>query len=445
MRDQTARGSKFPTACARCGGRISEPVAFCPHCGAHARFALAGGTPHEQGAQVRANGNAGASAEPTMRAFEPADFEGDLDTPWPGPPSPLFASPAGEPYADTRAPAWKGSRGWGVKGGTGLILGAFVVLYGGAVILHRYDQQTTSPIRQESATKSVQGSIVANGTGGAPADSGLRAPAPVQGNATTDPAQMNGIDANHGPPSSKLDDSIPPDMSIANLPPPRTQAAPQLSPTAPAAPAQAQRQPGPPPAAVTSTAPSDVDEGAVQGQPNGPTATQGRSFAQGKFHGRTRNRVHANARRGDTTYLHVDAQPEPEPQAEAKGTRVARAAANSRTLDGIQARLAKNNLSGARASLAGVLATDPNNSYALSLREQLVSREQARDASLNAARACVVQSRWHCVWHNAGSALSIDASSTEAKALVDRAIIESGAATAPAGPGPDNVQVPMVQ
>ena len=95
--------------------------------------------------------------------------------------------------------------------------------------------------------------------------------------------------------------------------------------------------------------------------------------------------------------------------------------------------------------LVSAHAAEPGNGYAKSLLDQLVSREQARDASLNAARACVVQSRWHCVWHNAGAALSIDASSTEAKALVDRAIIESGAAAAPAGPGPDNVQVPMVQ
>lgn len=443
MRDQTARGSQFPTACARCGGRISEPVAFCPHCGAHARFALAGGTPYVHPAHERPHADAGVSAEPSMRAFEPSDFEGDLDTPWPGPPSPLFASAAGDPYAEGRAPAWKASRGWGLKGGMGLIFAAFVVLYGGAVLLHRYDQPAASPVPRDSASKSVEGSIGAGESGGAagaaPADNGLRAPAPVQ----------NGAQASNAPPQ-KLDDSVPPDMSIANLPPPVQSTAP------PVASVQGQGQPAPAPngapnAAVngappaTSAAPSVVDEGAVQAQPNGTTATQGRNVAQARPHGRTRNRVHANSRPGDNTYLHVDAQPQPEPQAEEKGMRVSRAALASRTLDGVQARMAKNDLSGARASLAGVLATDPSNGYALSLREQLVSREQARDASLNAARACVVQSRWHCVWHNAGAALSVDASSTEAKALVDRAIIESGAATAPAGPGPDNVQVPMVQ
>lgn len=117
----------------------------------------------------------------------------------------------------------------------------------------------------------------------------------------------------------------------------------------------------------------------------------------------------------------------------------------SYALNTAQTQLSKSDLRGAKASLARALSADPHNGDALALRDQLLSREQARDASLNEAHACVVQSRWNCVWHNAGKALSIDASSTEAKALVDRAIVESGAATAPAGPGPDNVQVPMVQ
>jgi hypothetical protein len=175
--------------------------------------------------------------------------------------------------------------------------------------------------------------------------------------------------------------------------------------------------------------------------------------ARGKSHARTRGHGKTGdwrSRYGDKTLAQAPtqgpAQAAPQPQAQPEPQpREARASVATRTLDSVQARLAKNDLGGARASLAGVLATDPRNGYALSLRDQLASREQARDASLNAARACVVQSRWHCVWHNAGTALSIDASSTEAKALVDRAIIESGAATAPAGPGPDNVEVPMVQ
>ncbi|MDG0025766.1 hypothetical protein [Trinickia sp. Y13] len=438
MRDQTARGPKFPVACARCGGRISEPVAFCPHCGAHARFALAGAASPSPAVHDSAPPAGGARVEPSMRAFDPADFEGDLDTPWPGPPTPLFASADGRVHGRGRAPAFRGARQWNVKGGMGLVLAAFVVLYGGVVLMHKYgyDQPAVSPVSRDYPSKAVEGSIGPGGPG----------------------------DARTAPPGGKLDDSVPPDMSIANLPPPVASVAPPVASVAPAAPAaqsQAPSAPAPsPPSATTvqsqsTPAPSApvqpaVTEGVVQTQPNGADVPD-RGRARGKAHARTRGRGHANdarVRPGDTTYLHTSVQSpseaQPQPRMQEKEARSG-SGSMTRTLDGVQTRLAKNDLSGARASLAGVLAADPHNGYALSLRDQLASREQARDASLNAARACVVQSRWHCVWHNAGAALSVDASSTEAKALVDRAIIESGAATAPAGPGPDNVQVPMVQ
>ena len=378
-----------------------------------------------------------------MHSFAASDFEGDLDEPWPGPPTPLFAGPQGASYGDTRAPAFRGARQWNVKGGMGLILGAFVVLYGGVVLLHRYDQAApSSPVaRADSASKSVEGAIGSNGG-----------------------AQ----------PPQKLDDSVPPDMSIANLPPPVTSTVPQVAPQAQPAPAPAPTQtpapappalaatqaptpaptqtptptftlaPAPSPSVTTGTVspPAMADAGAPQTPPNAGEDARGK---HARTHGRGKN-GDWRSRYGDKTLAQAQAQAAPQPQAQAQPKpRETRASVATRTLDSVQARLAKNDLSGARASLSGVLATDPRNGYALSLRDQLASREQARDASLNAARACVVQSRWHCVWHNAGTALSIDASSTEAKALVDRAIIESGAATAPAGPGPDNVEVPMVQ
>jgi len=453
MRDQTARETRFPTACARCGGRISEPVAFCPHCGAHARFALAGAASREPRGPAAA-----ARGEPSMRSFDSSDFEGDLDGPWPGPPTPLFASPDGDPYGEMRAPAFRGARQWSMKGGTGLILAAFVVLYGGAVLLHRYDQAAPSPssVSQDSASRSVEGSIASNGAAG-PGGSGiagpstslssvpssmpsantnnrsaLQVPAPVANTAGLAPRSgNNGVQSSSAPPASKADDSSSPDMSIANLPPPATSTAPpvasvQSQPQAPAS-VQSQRTAQAPPASGAS---------------NGSDRTQQvqQSDAE-RAYAKQAARTDARAASTDTTM----AKEQLPPQQREEQARATRAAVIARTLDGVQSRLAKNDLKGARASLRGVLAGDPSNSYAQSLGDQLAARERARDASLNAARACVVQSRWHCVWHNAGTALSIDASSTEAKALVDRAIIESGAAAAPAGPGPDNVQVPMVQ
>jgi hypothetical protein len=380
-----------------------------------------------------------------MHAFAASDFEGDLDEPWPGAPTPLFAGPQGASYGDARAPAFRSARQWNVKGGMGLILGAFVVLYGGVVLLHRYEQAAPSaPVaRADSASKSVEGAIGSNGG-----------------------AQ----------PPQKLDDSVPPDMSIANLPPPVTSSAPPVAAQAQPAPAPTQTQAPPPTPALTATQPpvpaptqtptptftlapapspsvttgtvsppAMADAGAQQTTPNAGDDARGKSHSRTRGHGKNGD---WRSRYGDKTLAQAQAQAAPQPQAQPQPQpqpRETRASAATRTLDSVQARLAKNDLGGARASLSGVLATDPRNGYALSLRDQLASREQARDASLSAARACVVQSRWHCVWHNAGTALSIDASSTEAKALVDRAIIESGAATAPAGPGPDNVEVPMVQ
>jgi len=77
MRDKTARDTRFPVACARCGGRISEPVAFCPHCGAHARFALAGATPAPEPAEFPEPPSpaTGRRVEPSMQSFAADDFE----------------------------------------------------------------------------------------------------------------------------------------------------------------------------------------------------------------------------------------------------------------------------------------------------------------------------------------------------------------------------------
>uniref|UniRef100_UPI003B82DD07 hypothetical protein n=1 Tax=Trinickia diaoshuihuensis TaxID=2292265 RepID=UPI003B82DD07 len=165
MRDQTAREAKFPVACARCGGRISEPVAFCPHCGAHARFALAGTAspiePTQRAESVRSEPRARSAAVQGRFGAPADDFEGDLDPPWPGRPTPLFASPDGDPYGGLRAPAFRGSRQWGFKGGTALVVAGFIVLYGGAVAIHRYDG--AAPLPQPSASKSVEGVIAPSG------------------------------------------------------------------------------------------------------------------------------------------------------------------------------------------------------------------------------------------------------------------------------------------
>ncbi len=392
MRDQTAREPKFPVACARCGGRISEPVAFCPHCGAHARFALAGSSGHARSMGQAPRGSAAsARAEPRAPSY---GFAGDLDPPWPGPPTPLFASPDGDPYGEVRAP---NGRGWGLKTATIWVVAAFVILYAGAVAVHRFDGASSLPL--SGSSKSVEGTIASNGGN----DSTFAAPAGRNAHSSSSVLQ---------PPAPVGDNAAP-----TPTPTPTPTPAPALAPIGQSA--RLSSAPG-------NGASSDggPGNGANDAYANGLALSHAGRSAQASPSG---SEV-ANAQR--------------QYRAQRSEAQSGRAAAD-RALNSAQAQFAKNELRGARASLDRALAADPSNGEALGLHEALVSREQERDASLSAARACVVQERWTCVWHNAGKALAADASSTEARALVDRAIVESGAATAPAGPGPDNVQVPM--
>lgn len=86
----------------------------------------------------------------------------------------------------------------------------------------------------------------------------------------------------------------------------------------------------------------------------------------------------------------------------------------SRAHDG----LARNDLHMARSGVYWALSLQPDNPEALQMKQDLLSRERARDDALKAARSCVVQQSPICAWQNANHALSIDSSSTEAKALV---------------------------
>ncbi len=88
--------------------------------------------------------------------------------------------------------------------------------------------------------------------------------------------------------------------------------------------------------------------------------------------------------------------------------------------------LNKNNLWRARQAITEALAVQPANGDAQQLRADLNAREKQRDSVLGFARLCARDGQWDCVWHNAGNALSIDASSREAKRLLARAMSEQG-------------------
>jgi hypothetical protein len=96
------------------------------------------------------------------------------------------------------------------------------------------------------------------------------------------------------------------------------------------------------------------------------------------------------------------------------------------------AMLQRDNLAAAESRVAAVLAVQPKNRDALSMREDLSARQQQRDAALDLARGCAYMERWTCAWHNAGNALVIDSSSADAKRIVAQAMREAQSGSAPA-------------
>lgn len=99
----------------------------------------------------------------------------------------------------------------------------------------------------------------------------------------------------------------------------------------------------------------------------------------------------------------------------------------ARNLASARASLDKNDLVPARRALMNVLAEQPDNGQALQMQAELASREGERDSLLGYARLCARDGQWVCAWHNAGHALTVDASSVEARDLLSRAIAEHGA------------------
>jgi hypothetical protein len=98
-----------------------------------------------------------------------------------------------------------------------------------------------------------------------------------------------------------------------------------------------------------------------------------------------------------------------------------------------------NNLSGAQLAVNAAFAMQANSADAQMIQHELTPLEQRRDAAIQTALVCVKGNLWNCVEHSARDALAIDTGSLEAKALLERAIVETGWAplhnkSAPAAP-----------
>ena len=136
---------------------------------------------------------------------------------------------------------------------------------------------------------------------------------------------------------------------------------------------------------------------------------------------------------------HGAISPAPEAKRDITGNQDLAHADVSKNLQIAHAMLQKDNLSAAESRVAAVLAAQPNNRDALSMREDLRARQQQRDAALDVARGCVYMGRWNCAWHNAGNALVVDSSSADAKRIVAQAMREAQLARAPpAAPGTES-------
>jgi hypothetical protein len=91
-----------------------------------------------------------------------------------------------------------------------------------------------------------------------------------------------------------------------------------------------------------------------------------------------------------------------------------------------RAGLAHNNLAEAKAALSDARAIEPNNAEVTQMQGDLQDRENQRDVALNVANTCAKDKLWGCVRERASQALSVDVSSTDAQALLERVILTTG-------------------
>src|SRR5579863_8411616 len=425
---------RVSATCRQCGGRVSEADSFCPHCG------------------QRVSSTFASTREPTgvRRADRPLGDAIRLSRP-----TPLFM-PAGAAgaYGEARETTRHAARRWSLNHNGGIALVVFVLLFGGYALMTQRANRTKS---DEWPLHTVIGRVTPSGGSGASA-----VPVPAQETAkhqaTGTPSLSTNIPAPSNASAAPLREPPQPAASLPAPPsaPPVAQQPQAPAPTAPSV-AQQPQAPAPtaPPVAQQPQAPAPTAPPvAQQPQAPAPTAPPVAQQPQGPA---------PSAKDHESAHL---AQRSPAPAPSAKGHVSARAAsqqrfAESRTNADAQSATApaprepqnndltapylatartdldENNLAGARAALTKALDKGPANSAALTLRQDLVSREHARDAALNAARACLARHAWKCAWHSAGNALSIDSSSTEASALEQRSLVNWGATDQSAGQNPD--------
>jgi hypothetical protein len=300
------------------------------------------------------------------------------------------------------------ARQWGLNHHTGIALAIFVLMFGSYVLLMQRANRTTS---HEAPMHSVIGAVAPG-----PASSASAGPSRGQRTVEDRDTQRNTLSMSRPTPSKPAPSGQGHvAASVAQqsaVPAPVAQQPPAPAPNAHAAAHVALQPPAAAPVAQRNTV------ALAEPQPKAPAPTA---------------RSHVTA--------HDVAQPrfaESRPPARSAAAPAPDASRDNgvagRDLAIARAALEENDLAQAHAALTRALDEDPANSEAFTLRQDLRSREQARDADLHTARACLARRQWTCAWHSAGNAQSIDSSSTEASALVERSFVNWG----PDGPSPDS-------
>jgi hypothetical protein len=116
----------------------------------------------------------------------------------------------------------------------------------------------------------------------------------------------------------------------------------------------------------------------------------------------------------------------PVPQAVVQPPSVPRYRDLSDSLRAARANRDANNLSGAQLAVNAAFSMQANSADAQAIQQELTPLERRRDAAIQTALVCVKDNLWNCVEHSARDALAVDTGSVEAKALLERAIVETG-------------------
>ena len=96
-------------------------------------------------------------------------------------------------------------------------------------------------------------------------------------------------------------------------------------------------------------------------------------------------------------------------------------------IDAIRSAMVQGELKTARQQLAMLPPAEDQRTDVRRINDELVQREHARDSALDLARACEKTGDVPCVLRSAGDALASDVSDSEARAMLLRAVTQSGA------------------